>query len=85
MRIAVLGPLEVLSDERAPIALPGAKERLLLAVLAADAPAVVAHIKAMAETCPDTLTGKRDRALLLLGFGGAFRCFGGLAGCCGFF
>ncbi|MVT52519.1 tyrosine-type recombinase/integrase [Bradyrhizobium yuanmingense] len=37
------------------------------------APAVVARLKAMVETCPDTLTGKRDRALLLLGFGGAFR------------
>jgi hypothetical protein len=23
--------------------------------------------------CPDTITGKRDRALILLGFGGAFR------------
>lgn len=37
------------------------------------APAIVTRLKAMVETCPDTLTGKRDRALLLLGFGGAFR------------
>src|SRR4051812_14793707 len=41
MRIAVLGPLEVSSDDGAPVAVPGAKERLLLAVLAAGAPDVV--------------------------------------------
>jgi DNA-binding SARP family transcriptional activator/WD40 repeat protein len=41
MRIAVLGPLEVQGDDAAPIAVPGAKERLLLAVLAAGAPATV--------------------------------------------
>ena len=41
MRIAVLGPLEVMTDELAPVALPGAKERLLLAVLTAGAPGVV--------------------------------------------
>src|SRR5688572_14734 len=41
MQIAVLGPLEVLSDDGVPMAVPGAKERLLLAVLAADAPGVV--------------------------------------------
>ena len=35
MRIAVLGPLEVRTDDGAPVAVPGAKERLLLAVLAA--------------------------------------------------
>ncbi|MGY1700690.1 nSTAND1 domain-containing NTPase [Geodermatophilus sp. SYSU D00766] len=41
MRIAVLGPLEVRGDDGAPVPVPGAKERLLLAVLAAGAPAVV--------------------------------------------
>src|SRR4051794_23722304 len=41
MRIAVLGPLEVHGDDTAPIAVPGAKERQLLAVLVAGAPAVV--------------------------------------------
>ncbi|MGY1783274.1 nSTAND1 domain-containing NTPase [Geodermatophilus sp. SYSU D01036] len=41
MRIAVLGPLEVQGDDGTPVAVPGAKERLLLAVLAAGAPAVV--------------------------------------------
>ena len=41
MRIAVLGPLEVLDEELTPVAVPGAKERLLLAVLVAGAPGVV--------------------------------------------
>jgi DNA-binding SARP family transcriptional activator/WD40 repeat protein len=41
MRIAVLGPLEVRRDTGEPVAVPGAKERLLLAVLAADSPGVV--------------------------------------------
>jgi DNA-binding SARP family transcriptional activator len=41
MRIAVLGPLEVLDEELAPVAVPGAKERLLLAVQVAGAPSVV--------------------------------------------
>jgi site-specific recombinase XerD len=37
------------------------------------APAVVDRLKAMSAACPGTITGKRDRALILLGFGGAFR------------
>src|SRR5215210_568530 len=41
MRIAVLGPLEVRRDTGDPVPVPGAKERLLLAVLAADSPGVV--------------------------------------------
>lgn len=41
MRFAVIGPLEVRTDDLAPVAVPGAKERLLLAVLAAAAPGVV--------------------------------------------
>ena len=41
MRIAVLGPLEVRDDTGARVRVPGAKERLLLAVLSADAPRVV--------------------------------------------
>jgi DNA-binding SARP family transcriptional activator/WD40 repeat protein len=41
MRIAVLGPLEVRLDTDDPVAVPGAKERLLLAVLAAETPEVV--------------------------------------------
>ena len=38
MRIAVLGPLEVETDSGAPVAVPGATERLLLAALADAAP-----------------------------------------------
>src|SRR4051794_27855737 len=41
MRVAVLGPLEVLTDAGAQVAVRGAEERLLLAVLAAGAPEVV--------------------------------------------
>jgi DNA-binding SARP family transcriptional activator/WD40 repeat protein len=41
MRIAVLGPLEVRTDDLAPVPVPGAKERLLLAALVAGAPGVV--------------------------------------------
>jgi len=41
MRFAVIGPLEVRTDDLAPVTVPGAKERLLLAVLASAAPTVV--------------------------------------------
>lgn len=37
------------------------------------APAVVSRLKAMSAACSDTIAGKRNRALILLGFGGAFR------------
>lgn len=37
------------------------------------APVVKDHLRAMIASLPDTLIGKRDRALLLLGFAGAFR------------
>jgi len=37
------------------------------------APAVTAEVRAMVAALPDTLMGRRDRALLLLGFAGAFR------------
>lgn len=37
------------------------------------APAITREIRAMVETLPLTLRGRRDRALLLLGFAGAFR------------
>jgi len=37
------------------------------------APATADLIRAMLDACPDTLQGKRDRALLALGFAGAFR------------
>jgi site-specific recombinase XerD len=37
------------------------------------APAIAAKLKAMVLMAPDSLSGLRDRALLLLGFAGAFR------------
>ena len=37
------------------------------------APATAAVPKQMLALCPDTLTGKRGRARLALGFAGAFR------------
>jgi len=37
------------------------------------APAVLADLRAMLAVLPNTLIGTRDRALLLLGFAGAFR------------
>ncbi|MFZ5919301.1 MAG: site-specific integrase [Chloroflexota bacterium] len=36
-------------------------------------PATLAEIQAMITTLPDTLKGRRDKALLLVGFAGAFR------------
>lgn len=40
---------------------------------AQKAPAISADIKAMCAALPETLKGTRDRALLLVGFAGAFR------------
>ena len=41
MYVAVIGPLEVRTDDRVPVPVPGAEERLLLAALTADAPRAV--------------------------------------------
>ena len=41
MRFGVIGPLEVWSDDLTAVAVPGAKERLLLGVLVAAAPGVM--------------------------------------------
>ena len=40
---------------------------------AGKAPVLTADVRAMVASLPDTLLGLRDRALLLLGFAGAFR------------
>ena len=37
------------------------------------APATAKYIRAMVKGLPDTMIGKRDRALLMIGFAGAFR------------
>jgi site-specific recombinase XerD len=59
-------------DEAVKATLRGIRRTIGAAKLK-KAPAVVDRLKAMAAACPDTITGRRDRALLLLGFGGAFR------------
>lgn len=65
MRVAVLGPLEVLANDSVPVALPGAGERLLLGVLAAGAPGVVAADRlpealGTGDALQDTLRGLRS-------------------------
>ena len=52
MRIAVLGPLEVRTDDGVPLTVPGAKERLLLAILTAGTPGAVSF-DALAESLWD--------------------------------
>jgi integrase len=52
--------------------LPGIR-RTIGAAREGKAPATADVLKQMLALCPDTLTGKRDRALLALGFAGAFR------------
>src|SRR5688500_2050601 len=41
MQVAVIGPLDIRTDDRAPVLVTGAEERLLLAVLVAGAPDAV--------------------------------------------
>jgi hypothetical protein len=60
MRIAVLGPLEVVTDGGGPVAVPGTTERLLLAVLIAGAPHPVSTERLLAllpdgEADPESL------------------------------
>jgi hypothetical protein len=62
MRVAVLGPLEVLSDGGAPVPVPGAEERLLLAVLASRAPDAVpidVLVRSLDAPLPDVLARLR--------------------------
>ena len=64
MRVAVLGPLEVTANDSAPVHVPGAQERLLLAVLAAQAPDAVPLDRLVAllgdpETLTDAVRGLR--------------------------
>lgn len=65
MRIAVIGPLEVLTDDGVPTAVPGAKERLLLAVLTASAPGAVSTdrlVEAMWDGAPPVTARKSLQA-----------------------
>lgn len=68
-----LAGLPTPTDSEAVRATSRGIRRTLGAAKVKKAPAIAARIITMVKACPDTLAGKRDRALLLLGFGGAFR------------
>lgn len=51
----------------------GIRRTLGVAAQRRVAPAVTSDVRAMLAVCPSTLAGLRDRALLALGFAGAFR------------
>ena len=55
------------------LALVSGIRRTIGARIVQKAPATVDRLVAMLSQCPDTIKGKRDRALLALGFSGAFR------------
>ena len=63
MRIAVLGPLQVAANDSAPVEVPGARERLLLGVLAAAAPGAVAEDRLIACLRSDGLRSADVEAL----------------------
>src|SRR5689334_20391140 len=68
-----LAGLPTPSDSEAVKATLRGIRRTIGAAKVKKAPAVANCVKAMVRSCADTLAGKRDRALLLLGFAGAFR------------
>lgn len=64
MRIAVLGPLEVLTDDAVPVAVTGPAERLLLAALVAGAPGAVSTadlLRILGDVSSDELRGSLGR------------------------
>jgi len=60
------------ADSGVRLLMAGIRRRLGTAA-SAKRPVLVAELQDMVAALPDTLFGKRDRALLLLGFSGAFR------------
>lgn len=68
-----LASLPAPSDAEAVKATLRGIRRTIGAAKVKKAPAIATRIKAMVAACPATVAGKRDRALLLLGFGGALR------------
>jgi site-specific recombinase XerD len=68
-----LASLPVPTDTEAVKATLRGIRRTIGAATVKKAPALAGRIKAMVHGCPDSLVGKRDRALLLMGFAGAFR------------
>src|SRR5437764_1740519 len=61
------------TDSEAVRAVVRGIRRSVGAARARKAPIMAETVRAMAEATPDTLRGARDRAILLLGFAGAFR------------
>ena len=68
-----LAGLEPPTNSKAVRVVLGGVRRKIGTRPAQKAPATAERITAMVASLPDTLTGKRDRALLALGFAGAFR------------
>ena len=78
-RAAAIGHRHKLAGYETPTTAEGVKavlrgiRRTIGAAKQGKAPATADLLARMLELCPDTLAGKRDRALLALGFAGAFR------------
>jgi site-specific recombinase XerD len=68
-----LAHLDTPTDSEAVKATLRGIRRTVGAAKVRKAPAVAAKVRAMVALAPDRLAGLRDRALLLLGFAGAFR------------
>ncbi len=68
-----LGHLDTPTDSEAVKATVRGIRRTFGGAKVKKTPAVAAKMKGMVATAPDRLSGLRDRALLLLGFAGAFR------------
>jgi site-specific recombinase XerD len=68
-----LANLDTPTDSEAVKATLRGIRRTVGAAKTRKAPAVAAKVRAMVALAPERLTGLRDRALLLLGFAGAFR------------
>ncbi len=78
-RAAAIGYHHKIAGHEPPTSREGVKatlrgiRRTIGAAREGKAPATADVLKQMLALCPDTLAGKRDRALLSLGFAGAFR------------
>ena len=78
-RVAAIRYAHKMASVAAPTDAEGVKatlrgiKRSVGAARVRKAPAVAERLKAMVAASPDTLAGKRDRALILLGFAGALR------------
>lgn len=67
------GAADPTDDEGVRATMAGARRKLTTRPVHQKAAATVDVIQVLLARTPDTLTGKRDRALLALGFAGAFR------------